>query len=317
MSSGLTIVNGLALFAATGWLGKLMLPYRQAVRMRNALLLSRGRPEDFQWTPATVPSDFRVERKRAPGEIEKAAQDAGAGTSEGDWPKALALVTMLLRHSTSEGAAIQADLATTYVRIMAGAGYCADYVRVFLAAAHASGIFCRQWAFSFDGFGGHGHTFVEVYDRQHGKWRFLDIHNNVYAVTPGSDEPLAALELREALLVSPSLVEFRRAGSGRLGFEDFDKLQAYYRRGAPQWYLWWGNDVITRDSTWLGRALQTVSGRLAHAVASITTLPRLVVIVSDDNESKIASMESLRHRLIGALILVATLAIMLGIQIAR
>ncbi len=40
----------------------------------------------------------------------------------------------------------------------------------------------RQWGFSFDGFGGHGHTVVEVYDRQRGKWLLLDVFNNFHAV---------------------------------------------------------------------------------------------------------------------------------------
>jgi hypothetical protein len=30
------------------------------------------------------------------------------------------------------------------------------FVKVYLALAHAAGITARQWAFSFDGFGGHG-----------------------------------------------------------------------------------------------------------------------------------------------------------------
>jgi hypothetical protein len=315
MMRGFGIVDVLALVTAAGWLGKLTLPYPQAVRVRNAFLLRRGRPEDFQWTPATVPPDFYVERKRPPAEIEQAAQDARSRVT-GDWPLALALVGLLVRHSTREGDAIQADLATTYAGIVSGAGYCSDHVRVYLAAASAVGIFCRQWAFSFDGFAGHGHTFVEVYDRQQAKWRFLDVHNNVYAVIAGTEEPLAALELRNALLAAPTSIEFRRAGPGRLGFDDFDKLLDYYRRGAPQWYLWWGNDVITRDSSGLRRGLQKISRHLAHAVGSALDLPPLVVIVSEQNEVEIARMESLRRNVIGTVILIVILVTLFAVQLA-
>ncbi len=221
---------------------------------------------------------------------------------------------MLVRHSTREGA-IQADLSTTYAGIVSGSGYCTDYVRVYIAAASSAGLFCRQWAFSFDGFGGHGHTFVEVYDRQRARWLFVDVHNNVYAVLTGTDEPIAALALRDALLGSPDSIEFRRAAPGRLGFEHFDKLLDYYLRGASQWYLWWGNDVITRDAGAWARWLQKVSGRLAYALGSAVGLPPLVAIVTADNESAIARMEQLRRHVMRALLLVAGLAALVCMQL--
>ena len=237
--SGL-IANVVALIAGTGWLAKLTLPFSQAVRVRNAFLLRRGLPEDFNWTPSSIPSGFRVEHGRAPSVIDQAVRDNGLQNADQDWVRALGLVTMLVRHGRNEGA-IRADLVTTYNGIVAGKGYCSDYVRVYLAAAISADLFCRQWAFSFDGFGGHGHTFVEVYDRQRARWIFVDVHNNVYAVLSGTDEPIDALTLRQALVTSPASIEFRRAGPGRLGFEHFHKLLDYYRRGASQWYLWWGN----------------------------------------------------------------------------
>src|SRR5205823_1509952 len=167
-----------------------------------------GREEDFAWTPAAPPPDYQIERRRPPQEIELALDQAGVTQLAGDWAKACAIVTMLVSHGRHERA-IRADLATTYRGIVDGGGYCADYVRVFLAAASAAGLFCRQWAFSFDGFGGHGHTFAEVFDRQRGDWSFLDVHNNIYAVLAGTSVPLSALELREALLESPTAIEFR------------------------------------------------------------------------------------------------------------
>ena len=57
----LIIATAIALLAALVWLANLTLPYAQAVRVRNAFLLRRGHPEDFSWTPATVPDDFRSE----------------------------------------------------------------------------------------------------------------------------------------------------------------------------------------------------------------------------------------------------------------
>ena len=134
----------------------------------------------------------------------------------GDWAQALALVTMLVRHWKRMGP-IRADLSTTYTLIVSGVGYCSDYVRVYLAASNATGLFCRQWAFSFDGFGGHGHTCVEIYDRQRGKWVFVDVLNNVYAVAAGQQEPLSVLELRSACSQDlPHRIPARRSRAARL-----------------------------------------------------------------------------------------------------
>jgi hypothetical protein len=309
---GLAVANVLALIAGTGWLARLTLPASQAVRVRNAFLLRRGRPEDFDWTPSTVPADFRVERRRAPPVIEAAVASAGIQNAGGDWQQARALVTMLVRHWRADGA-IQSDLTSTYNGIVAGCGYCADYVRVYLAAACSAGLTCRQWAFSFDGFGGYGHTFVEVYDRQRAKWIFLDVHNNVYAVRGGSEELLGALDLNRALLHS-SPIEFRRASPGRLGFRHFDKLRDYYQRGANQWYLWWGNDVVTRDTAGLRGALAGVSGRLTHRLTSAFRLPSIMAFSTSANEREIKRMERLRRHVIFTLLLIAGLAVMLGIQ---
>jgi hypothetical protein len=312
--SGLAIANVVALIAGTGWLAKLTLPFSQAVRVRNAFLLRRGLPEDFNWTPSSIPSGFRIEHGRAPSVIDQAVRDNGLQNADQDWVRALGLVTMLVRHGRNEDA-IRADLVTTYNGIVAGKGYCSDYVRVYLAAATGADLFCRQWAFSFDGFGGHGHTFVEVYDRQRARWLFVDVYNNVYAVLSGTDEPIDALTLRQALVTSPASIEFRRAGPGRLGFEHSHKLLDYYRRGASQWYLWWGNDVITRDTAGFGRVLSKVSGYVAHGVASAFGLPPILVVVTPENESQVARMQSLKQAVITAAILIILLALLLGIQL--
>jgi len=182
-----------------------------------------------------------------------------------------------------------------------------------MAAASAAGLFCRQWAFSFDGFGGHGHTFVEVFDRQHNRWSFIDVHNNVYAVQTGSLVPLDALSLHEALLSTSPAIEFVRAGEGRLGYVHPHKLLEYYRSGAPEWYLWWGNDVIARSETGLAGLLGRISGRLSHRCgAALLRLPSIVAWSGERNEQAIQSMESLRKRTRFALAaVIASMAVLL------
>ena len=306
----LILMAGLML--AGGWLTWLALSsVSRAVRVRNAFLLRRGREEDFGWTPAAPPPGYRVETANPPEEIERALVDAGVMATNGDWARARAIVTMLVANWQRPGA-IRADLATTFRRIREGSGYCADYVRVFLAAARGAGLFCRQWSFSFDGFGGHGHTFVEVFDRERGAWAFLDVHNNVYATLAGSPTPLSALELRRAIMQVPMDVEFPPAGPGRLGFRHRDKLLDYYKRGVPEWYLWWGNDVITRDATILPPRIVRCIGPLMHRLrGAIWRLPPIVALVTPENDERVAQMERLRYRVIAAVVAIGVLSVLL------
>lgn len=296
------------LLVSLAWLARLALPAERAVRVRNAFLLRAGRREDFQWTPSTAPTDFRTEQRSAPPGIVEAVRMSGALAIEQDWPRALALVTMLVRHARG-GGAVRAGLSRTWHEIVAGRGYCADYVRVYLAAASCAGLFCRQWAFSASGFGGHGHTFVEVFDRQRGRWAFLDVHNNVYATLAASDAPLDALELHDALQSRPDAIVFVRAGEGRLGYEHPEKLVAYYLRGLDEWCLWWGNDVVTRGETGIAGWLGGISASLSHRLGvALWATPPLVAWSTPGNQRALSGLVQLRrHAAIAGCMAVASL----------
>src|SRR5690606_30495889 len=86
-----------------------------------------------------------------------------------DWQTALNIGRHLLSGVATHGGsggAVQAGLSETYRRITEkGEGYCGDFVDSFTALATTAGLFTRAWAFSFDGFGGHGHVLNEVWDR--------------------------------------------------------------------------------------------------------------------------------------------------------
>src|SRR6266550_2213521 len=237
-------LNLAALVAVLAYVTWLAYPPTEAVRLRNALLLRRGNEADFSWTPDTVPADFRAERAPPSADYAAIVQSLGVGEVELDWDKARLLAAHLARHAGDKGP-IRSDLATTYHRIQQGYGYCADFVKAYLGLAHAAGLFARQWAFSFDGFGGHGHTFVEVFDRQRGRWIFIDVFNNFHAIDVSSGEVLAALDFREIVAGNQAGVAMRPNGSGRLGFIHEAKALDYYRRGVPEWYMWWGNAVFS------------------------------------------------------------------------
>ena len=236
----------------------------ESVRLRNALLLQPSTSADFSWTPAQVPAGFEVER-RAPTPLFAQAV-ARLGIDElSDWDKARALAAHLTACAQDKGP-IQSDLATTYRRIREGYGYCADFAKVYVALAHAAGLFVRQWAFTHNGFGGNGHVLIEVYDPLRGKWLMLDVYNNFYAIDAASNQVLSALEFRDSVLGLRAPAIVRPLGAGRPGFIHHARLLEYYRRGAGEWYLIWGNAVYSAESNPVVRAalrLHPAAGQLA------------------------------------------------------
>ncbi|MEP6997506.1 MAG: transglutaminase-like domain-containing protein [Betaproteobacteria bacterium] len=287
-------------------------PVTEAVRMRNALLLASGRPEDFDWAPPQFPAGFKAERLPATPEFREIVAALKLDDLSGDWDKALALATHLIKRVEYLGP-VRADLLTTYRAIQNGYGYCADFVKIYLALAHTAGLTARQWAFSFDGFGGHGHTVVEVYDRQRGKWLFLDVFNNFHVIDPESGEPIGVLECREALLASLDAVCMRPNGPGRQGFVHREKALEYYHRGVHQWYLLGGNAVFSYYAHPLVGAAGRVSKVLGQIAASIIGVtPGIRIYETPENVNQVRHLRSLRRQLvilaILTLILLATLA---------
>lgn len=310
-----TLVILLLLLGVVAWLVMHAWPPTEATRMRNALLLDVGDARDFAWEPGTAPADFRSER-RAPDPFFAAVAARVAGADEPDWVRARRIATHLIEHARELGP-VRAGPQATYQAIREGYGYCADFVRTFIVLAQASGIGVRQWAFSFDGFGGHGHTFVEVWDSQRAKWLFLDVHNNVHAVDAETGEPLSALEFREFLCARRAAVRIEPLGPGRPGYSDRDKLLAYWRRGVGEWYLWWGNAIQSYYAHPVVRRLVGVSAGVAHAVGIALRLhPRLRVLGEPGNSAQVARMLRLGRRLRAAIAALVVLAIALALSLA-
>jgi hypothetical protein len=287
----------LLLAAVAGYALRLARPASEAVRLRNAWRLQPSERSDFAWIPPQFPPGFNVERRPATEEFRAIVATVGVGAIDGDWNKALALAQHLTERAEDKGA-IQADPSTSYRLIRRGYGYCADFVKVFLALAHASGLCARQWGFSFDGFGGHGHTIVELFDRQRGRWVMVDVYNNFHFVDAETGEPMGALELREALQGRGPAAALRANGRGRPGFVHEHKALDYYRRGLDQWYLMWGNAVFSYYAHPLVRALGRVSRVLAHAAANLVGIqPGIRIYPSPENVALVRRMFALRRRL--------------------
>jgi hypothetical protein len=272
-------------------------PPAEAVRLRNALLLRNASVPDFSWTPETAPTDFLKEIHPPTTEYATVVRSLGIAEMGLDWDKARTLAAHLVEHAADKGP-IRADLSTTYRRIREGDGYCADFVKAYLGLAHAAGLFARQWAFSFDGFGGHGHTVVEVFDRQRERWVFVDVYNNFHAIDTKSDEVLSALEFRDFAAGRRDRVAIRPNGVGRPGFIYEAKAVDYYRRGVPEWYMWWGNAVFSYYAHPLVRIVGPVSRSLEGLVAIVLGLqPKMQIYPATENRVQARRMVELRRRL--------------------
>lgn len=269
----------------------------ELVRMRNALLLD-DEPAAHDWTPDHVPDGFALERAAPnPLYVEIVARE-GLRVDGQDWETALAIARHLLAHGGLRGTAIQSDLDDSYRRITAdGIGYCGDFADVFTGLANAAGLFSRPWAFSFDGFGGQGHIFNEVWDRAERRWIMLDVFNNIYFADP-SGRPLSAAALRDALVAGEPVVLVPIEPAAAPGFKYEDKALEYYRRGLAGWYMWWGNNVFENDQAPLVRALGSTHRaleQLGGIAAGVS--PRVRILHDDANRAEREALSRLRLHL--------------------
>lgn len=296
---GFFVSAGIAL-AIAGTLLPYLTPSTEMVRLRNALILDPT-PAAHDWTPENPPNGFRVERSPPNAVFAGAVAEHNLAVPGDDWETALRIGRHLLRSVDKAGAGgpIQKDLVTTYRRIVdQGHGTCAGFVDAFTGLATAAGLFTRIWAFSFDGFGGHGHTFPEIWDRQAGKWRLLDVFGN-YVFHNGAGEPLSAMAFRNALLSGKTVDYVPLVRTARPYFVHEKVRDNYYSRGLHEWYLWWGNDVFDYDANRLVQA----AGRLSRTTEQLTAIalkvfPPFRVLPGDGVSAKVSRMTDLERRLL-------------------
>lgn len=252
---------------AGSWLALKAHDARDLVKFRNAMLVEVGAPDVFDWRPATRPADFREEHAEAPPEIRDAVRAAvGSESHHSEFLTTLDLARHLAQNRQHGSLPIQKSTTETYREIVGkGRGYCADFTQVFNGLAHAAGLEVREWGMSFEGYGGNGHAFSEVFDRGRDQWVFIDSFYSFY-VTDHSGRPLSASELRDRLLSGSSDLHVEPIVADKFGFKSPERALTYYRRGAASFYIWWGNDVFTYDNNAVlahldaSRALQQLAG---------------------------------------------------------
>ena len=273
----------------------------ELVRLRNALMLRERTSPDFEWAPPNVPASFFQERGPVDPFFIQVVQKLRLADLSDDWARAVAISRHLLSSSpVLKGGAVKSDLRGTYQSVIAqGDGYCGDFTEVFVAIAMAAGIPVRTWTFSFDAFGGHGHVWPEIWNRQVSRWQLIDVFNNYYFVDTAA-MPLSALTFRNALLSGSS--ELRLASldpRARPGWAIESKAWAYYRRGLPGWYMGWGNNVFTYDQSRSAKLFSDVSSSLEQLGAIAEGVyPSIRLLADDENQAQVQAMWRLHLQLI-------------------
>src|ERR1043166_7134232 len=281
----------------------------EITRYRNAFLIQPGSNADFEWTPSSIPADYLQERASIPEEL---ANWHGFART-GDTLTRSVAIARGLSIKPRRGDPIQQSTVVTLDTIeTVGTGYCADYTRVFSALAYAAGIPVREWAFSFDGFGGHGHIFNEVWDRENKRWLMIDVFHGFYPRDAQIGTPLSALEFRRRLTSAPDTIGWERLTPSHFAFKTDAEALDYYRRGTPEWYLWWGSNPLSYDQQPLVAGASQL-GHLPEQVAAILTgtLPKFKVLMTEQNRRAFERLIWLKYRLLTAAALEVFLAVML------
>jgi hypothetical protein len=176
-----------------------------------------------------------------------------------------------------------------------GDGYCADFTQVTNALAYALNIPVREWGMSFDGFGGYGHAFNEIWDEQQQQWVMLDLFNSFYPVDVQNRQPLSALQFRQYLQHNPQQIGIVRLSEEHFGFRDDNALLRYFQRGQEQFYLWWANNSLSYDQHTLIAAARSISPHAEQLVAIVSgQFPALKAVVTSNNQPQIRAMQHLK-----------------------
>lgn len=292
----------------------------EMVRARNALSLGADLAPDADWAPPEVPADFKRETRAPEPYFVALVEQLGLADMADDWERTLAISRHLLGNTRHRvGGAIQANLQTTHQRIVHEAeGYCGDFVRVFMAIANAAGMTVRPWAFSFDGFGGYGHIWVEVWNSSRKAWELADVFQN-YQYVLADGVPLSAAKTREALLHrDPALRLLPLSPEAPPGWAIEAKARSYLERGLSEWYAVWGNNVMSVDGAFLVQAL----GRVAPALGGLAALaigeqPQVRMLADPDNAAQRAALRGVRFRLLASAVFAVSGLLLLGASLFR
>ncbi len=294
-------VNVLLLISLAFWLLTLATPSTEAAKLRNALIAEVGKKTDFDWLPGHAPDSYKQEKLEPPDFFKKIHLQIFGNNTENinEYNKTLKIAKHLLQIEKGKGGGILSDTVTAYDGITKqGAGYCADFTQVVNALAKTENIPVREWGMAFDGFGGWGHAFNEIYDSQLKKWIFFDVFNSFYVRSRSSGELLSVLEFRDRLLHKPEDIDIIPIVKSRFGFKDRDHLLEYFDRGKNQFYLWWGNNIFSYEN----HPVVELTGIISRSLEQLSAIavgihPTIKIIKTKENEIMVEDLMDLKTTL--------------------
>ncbi len=313
------VVTLILLVGISFWLLSLATPSTEAARLRNSLLANVGEPGDFDWLPGNAPESYKEETMDATmpfTEIHKQLAES-FGKEEKEFSKTIIIAEHLLQVEKRKSVGIVSDTYTAYQEITKrGSGYCADFTQVMNAMARTEKISVREWGMSFDGFGGWGHAFTEIYDTYLKKWIFVDVFNSFYVRDRMNKQPLSVLEFRDRLQNDQKDIEIVPIIKSRFGFKNQEQALQYFDRGKNQFYLWWGNNIYSYEDHPIVKLTAPVSRHLEQLAAiAVGIHPKIRIIETRENEEMVADLLDLKTTLIAVLVAIIILGFLLIIQI--
>ncbi len=312
-------INFLLLVSLVFWLLSLATPSTEAARLRNSLIAEVGKKTDFYWLPGYAPDTYKQEQLESPVFFKKIHQQFFGSKFKNlsEYNKILEISKHLLQVEKAKGGGILSDTITAYEGITKqGAGYCADFTQVINALAKTENIPVREWGMAFDGFGGWGHAFNEIYDSQLKKWIFLDVFNSFYVRSKNNGELLSVLEFRDRLLHNQDDIEIVPIVKSRFGFKDRGHLLEYFDRGKNQFYLWWGNNIFSYEN----HPVVEFTGKISRSLEQLSAIaigihPTIKIIKTKENKVMVEDLLSLKKILYFIAISAGFLSVLLIYQI--
>lgn len=305
----LIILCGLAGMATPSlWLWMLVSDPDEGVRIRSSLSFDMGSPPDFNWHPTSRPSSFLINRGGATDSFLNAwnaVQTTYSPPADDNFKRGLAIARYLIAGPKRVESPIRSDLETTLRGITSdGRGYCADFAKVYNAIALAGNLPVRQWGFSFDAFGS-GHTFNEIYDAKRMRWILVDSFHSLYFEDSATGEPLSTIELHDRLLGEDDAdvnIHIVRIDPDHFPFRSDSIAFDYYRRGMPQLYLVWGNNVFDYEQDLEFKVFGHVSRSLTELVSIMRgNYARMRVYPDGVSDRDVTALFAHRNELIAAL----------------
>ncbi len=281
------------------WLIILATPAKEATRIRNALIAGTAASNDFHWTPLTVPADFKLESALPPPEFTLFVEKLNISRELSDFELILEVAKELLKRER-RGGAIQSSTVDALAKMQSqGTGYCSDYTQVINGLAYVLGVPVREWGMSFEGYGGLGHAFTEIFDRQLNKWIFIDVHSAFYVVDNGV--PMSALEYRDALIERKN-VTMVKISPDRFGFKNELAAQQFYMRGVHEMFLYWSNDVFSYDANIFVASASKVSRAVEQMVAILVGAhPKIKLYPDPESENERKKLHELKGTILALL----------------